>query len=217
MLRIRVIPSALRTTAPIRTLQRLASQLVCSQDHSGIVFSRHTLPRVECTSAAGPGKEEVSIYANAPFLHWHLTASRCHAPGLDRHPWMDGGSAQNASVKWIIALGRILVQVCDLSLVRPSRGIMSSPHGLESCTSNIKLTELWDCAHERCEECTDIQQPRPQASHRLTRNSRRVHTRPVTFDFWWRCCQCSREVNYNVWGDGCPDCSHTRCTYCDNI
>jgi hypothetical protein len=27
---------------------------------------------------------------------------------------------------------------------------------------------------------------------------------------WWQCCQCSREVNPVIWGDCCPDCSHSK-------
>lgn len=31
---------------------------------------------------------------------------------------------------------------------------------------------------------------------------------------WWVCCQDCREVNSSVWGESCPDCSHSRCYNC---
>jgi hypothetical protein len=36
---------------------------------------------------------------------------------------------------------------------------------------------------------------------------------------WWRCCQegCGREVNPASWGEYCPDCSHTRCSSCEDL
>lgn len=37
--------------------------------------------------------------------------------------------------------------------------------------------------------------------------------RPPSLASWWRCCQCSREVNPAQYGDGCPDCGHESCLY----
>lgn len=36
---------------------------------------------------------------------------------------------------------------------------------------------------------------------------------------WWVCCNvgCRREINFAIWGDSCPDCSHERCSYCVGI
>lgn len=35
-----------------------------------------------------------------------------------------------------------------------------------------------------------------------------------TFENWWSCCQCGRDVNESLWGTDCPDCTHTTCNYC---
>ncbi|KAE9371014.1 hypothetical protein N431DRAFT_425713 [Stipitochalara longipes BDJ] len=40
---------------------------------------------------------------------------------------------------------------------------------------------------------------------------------PAHYSAWWRCCQCIRDVNPALWGEYCPDCSHTKCGYCENI
>ncbi|PMD12966.1 hypothetical protein NA56DRAFT_652109 [Hyaloscypha hepaticicola] len=34
---------------------------------------------------------------------------------------------------------------------------------------------------------------------------------------WWICCQEGRQVNPNIWGDICPDCSHSKCDYCTRL
>ncbi|PQE14630.1 hypothetical protein CJF31_00007726 [Rutstroemia sp. NJR-2017a BVV2] len=31
---------------------------------------------------------------------------------------------------------------------------------------------------------------------------------------WWFCCYCRREVNSEIWGSSCPDCTHQYCVYC---
>jgi hypothetical protein len=33
-------------------------------------------------------------------------------------------------------------------------------------------------------------------------------------DHWWGCCTCSREVNFAIWGESCPDCAHSYCVDC---
>src|SRR4051812_29158777 len=35
--------------------------------------------------------------------------------------------------------------------------------------------------------------------------------------FWWKCCQCGREVSYESCGDDCPDCSHSKCDSCVDL
>ncbi|KAH8594060.1 hypothetical protein B0O99DRAFT_514409 [Bisporella sp. PMI_857] len=39
-------------------------------------------------------------------------------------------------------------------------------------------------------------------------------TRPPPLNNWWRCHNCDREVNYDAWGESCPDCGHGKCDYC---
>lgn len=34
---------------------------------------------------------------------------------------------------------------------------------------------------------------------------------------WWKCCQCSREVNPDWYGDSCPDCHHSKCEHCEEV
>ena len=46
----------------------------------------------------------------------------------------------------------------------------------------------------------------------------------VDFVGWWKCCKeqsdgskCNREVNSEIWGTTCPDCTHVKCDYCEVI
>ena len=41
-------------------------------------------------------------------------------------------------------------------------------------------------------------------------------TRMSSVAGWWVCCQDLREVNPQLFGDHCPDCSHGKCSYCED-
>ncbi len=44
-----------------------------------------------------------------------------------------------------------------------------------------------------------------------------LKTYPAPMASWWQCCQCSREVNYDLFGDDCPDCGHIRDDGCHDL
>jgi hypothetical protein len=40
---------------------------------------------------------------------------------------------------------------------------------------------------------------------------------PADMTAWWKCCQCSREVDPELDGDTCADCSHEQCSACHTL
>ncbi|KAE9365299.1 hypothetical protein N431DRAFT_352760 [Stipitochalara longipes BDJ] len=99
----------------------------------------------------------------------------------------------------------------------------------ETCNREVN-SELWgstcpDCNHQKCGSCEE-NIARNRRFGRRIRCENTEHTRqtrqPTIADYtrvdkskWWICCQDRREVNFDIWGDYCPDCSHPKCSYCD--
>lgn len=40
------------------------------------------------------------------------------------------------------------------------------------------------------------------------------YTPPPNMNGWWRCCQCSTDINRDWYGTDCTNCGHVKCVYC---